>query len=238
MGTSRHNTDSAPLSDLDAPRTWTIVVAAGTGSRFGGAVPKQFVEIDGRRIVDWSIATAASVADGVVVVLPAGFTALPPSGPGCVVAVEGGDSRSDSVRRGLAAVPTDAAVVLVHDAARPLASAELFERVIAAVKTGADAVVPTVPVIDTLRTVDGDAVDRDQLVAVQTPQGFRTSVLRAAHEGDPTATDDATLVVAIGGNVVTVPGERWNIKVTDPRDDLVAEALLANDAADHRAEHP
>ena len=208
--------------------TWTIIVAAGSGSRFGGAVPKQFIEVAGRRIVDWSVRVAASVSDGVVVVLPP--TGDSPDLASCETAeirtVPGGNSRSASVRAGLAAVPDDAAVVLVHDAARPLASREVFERVIAAVVDGADGVIPVVPVVDTLRHVDGEPVDRSQLVAVQTPQGFRREALERAHSGDEVATDDANLVTAAGGQVVTVPGDRWNLKVTDPTDDLVAAVLL------------
>lgn len=207
---------------------WAIIVAAGTGSRFGGSVPKQFIEVAGRRIVDWSVAVAASVSDGVVVVLPPGGDH--PELASCVDAeirtVPGGSSRSASVRAGLAAVPDDAAVVLVHDAARPLASRDVFERVIAAVVEGADGVIPVVPVVDTLRHVDGEPVDRSQLVAVQTPQGFRREALERAHSGDEVATDDANLVTAAGGQVVTVPGDRWNLKVTDPTDDLVATVFL------------
>ncbi len=207
---------------------WTIIVAAGSGSRFGGAVPKQFVTVAGRRIVDWSVAVAAAVSDGVVVVLP-------PSGdyPDLAVCeaaelrtVPGGNSRSASVRAGLASVPDDVAIVLVHDAARPLATRDVFARVIAAVVDGADASIPVVPVVDTLRHVDGRPRDRSDLVAVQTPQGFRRAVLERAHADAEVSTDDANLVTALGGQVVTVPGDRWNLKVTDPTDDLVAAALL------------
>lgn len=208
--------------------TWTIIVAAGSGSRFGGAVPKQFVEVAGRRIVDWSVRVAASVSAGVVVVLPSSgeHPELAPCNDAEIRTVPGGNSRSASVRAGLAAVPDDAAIVLVHDAARPLASAEVFERVIAAVADGADGVIPVVPVVDTLRHVDGNPVDRSELVAVQTPQGFRRDALVQAHAGDEVSTDDANLVTAAGGRVVTVPGDRWNLKVTDPTDDIVAAVLL------------
>ena len=132
--------------------------------------------------------------------------------------VGGGDTRSASVRAGLAAVPDDADIVLVHDAARPLASARLWERVLAAVQAGNDAVVPAVPVVDTLREVDGTTVDRTAYVAVQTPQGFRAAVLRRAHEGAPEGTDDASLVEAIGGKVLVVDGEPENRKITTAAD--------------------
>ena len=137
----------------------------------------------------------------------------------------GGDTRADSVRRGLAAVPVEADLVLVHDAARPLATPEVFAAVIAAVvEEGVDAAVPGVPVRDTIKEVD-DAdnvtatLDRAALVAVQTPQGFRADVLRRAHEqGMSDATDDAVLVEALGGRVRVVPGDPDNLKITTTDD--------------------
>ena len=152
----------------------------------------------------------------------------------CVVAVPGGASRSESVRRGLEAVPADASVILVHDAARPVATADLFERVAAAVRDGADGVIPVVPVVDSLRSVDGAPVDRSGLVVVQTPQGFTVEALRQAHAGGHDASDDATLVTANGGRVVTVPGERWNLKVTDPADEAVVATLLSTNRPEDR----
>jgi len=145
--------------------------------------------------------------------------------------VVGGATRSASVASGLDAVPADAAVVLVHDAARPLASAGLYRRVIEAVRSGADAVVPAVAVVDTIRSLGGGTVDRDRLRAVQTPQGFRAGTLRAAHRAGGDATDDATLVEAVGGSVELVDGERTNLKITEPSDLDVAEALLRRAAA-------
>ncbi len=139
--------------------------------------------------------------------------------------VAGGATRSASVRAGLAVVPDVANVVLVHDGARPLASRDLFARVVAAVEAGADAVVPGVPVNDSLRRVDG-AVDREGMMAVQTPQGFPAATLRAAHAGGADASDDATLVEAYGGSVVVVDGEADNLKVTRPVDLLVARQVL------------
>ena len=135
----------------------------------------------------------------------------------------GGERRSDSVRCGLDAVPDDCDIVVVHDGARPLASAELFESVIEAVLAGADAAIPGVPVTDTIKQIDDEGcvigtLDRDDLVAVQTPQAFRAAVLRRAHEGGPDATDDAALVEAVGGIVVVVPGEPANLKITTRHD--------------------
>jgi 2-C-methyl-D-erythritol 4-phosphate cytidylyltransferase len=202
---------------------WAIVVAAGTGIRYGGA--KQFEPLLGRRVVDWSVAAAEACCDGVVVVLPPDRQQ-----PGSRV---GGATRSASVRAGLAAVPEGAAIIVVHDAARPLASPLLFERVITAVREGADAAVPVVPVTDTVKRVLGDrvieTVERSTLVAVQTPQAFRAPALRSAHASQPDATDDAGLVEARGGTVVTVPGDRRNIKLTSPDDLIVAQALLATE---------
>jgi 2-C-methyl-D-erythritol 4-phosphate cytidylyltransferase len=168
-----------------------------------------------------------AICDEVVVVLPAGVSW---DGEPVAAAVAGGETRSDSVRAGLRAIPEDAHVVVVHDAARPLATRALFDAVIAAVQAGADAAVPGVPVTDTLKRVEGervvDTVDRGQLVAVQTPQAFRASALRAAHASGDDATDDAALMEAAGGTVVVVAGEPRNLKITTPDDLLVAVALL------------
>lgn len=223
---------------------WAIVVAAGSGSRFGGPQPKQYELLRDERVVDRSLATVRAVADHVVVVLAPGEEAeglaLVESGA-ADVAVTGGAARADSVRAGLAVVDADAAVVVVHDAARPLASASLHEAVVRAVHDGADAVIPGVPVTDTIKRI-GSApagsgavegldvvvatVDRTDLVAVQTPQAFRADVLRRAHASGAVATDDAGLVEAIGATVVVVSGETTNIKITGPHDLVVAVALL------------
>jgi 2-C-methyl-D-erythritol 4-phosphate cytidylyltransferase len=205
---------------------WVIVVAAGSGSRFGR--PKQYEELAGRPVLDWSVAAARATAggpgDGVVVVVPPERAAEPASGADTVVG--GGATRSSSVRAGLAAVPGDADVIVVHDGARPLAGAELFARVVGAVRDGADAAIPTVDVTDTIRHRSGGAVDRNGLVAVQTPQAFRASALRRAHAAEPEATDDASLVEAAGGKVVVVDGSPANLKITRPVDLAIAEALL------------
>ncbi len=135
------------------------------------------------------------------------------------------------MRAGLAALPAGADLVVVHDAARPLATKALFAAVVAAVRDGADAAVPGVAVADTVKRVAGDrvveTVPRDALVAVQTPQAFRADILRAAHTAGADATDDAALVEATGSTVVVVPGEPANLKVTTRSDLAVAAALLA-----------
>ena len=211
---------------------WAVVVAAGGGSRFGAR--KQFASLGGRPVVAWSVVSARSVADGVVLVLPEGDPAVGTEGDGlhgADVAVAGGATRAASVRAGLAAVPADAEVVVVHDAVRPLASPALFRAVVDAVRSGAEAVVPGVPVVDTLKQVSGDAVvatvGRDDLVAVQTPQAFRAELLRRAHEGEPDATDDAGLVESQGATVRVVPGDPRNLKVTTPADLEIAQALAS-----------
>jgi 2-C-methyl-D-erythritol 4-phosphate cytidylyltransferase len=205
---------------------WTIVVAAGRGDRFG--TDKQSADVCGRSVLEHSV-SAAGGSDGIViVVVAAAVTGVAEcfAGVEAVTAVvPGGATRSASVRAGLASVPDDASVVLVHDGARPLASRRLFEVVVAAVENGADAVVPGVPVSDSLRRA-GSAVDREGMFAVQTPQGFPAATLREAHAGGDDASDDATLVEAIGGRVVVVEGEPDNIKITRPVDLLVARELL------------
>ncbi len=204
---------------------WTIVVAAGSGARFGG--PKQLAALGPTRVVDHAIAAAQVVSEGVVVVVPPGADwSLTRA-----VAVPGGATRSASVRAGLARVPADADLVLVHDAARPLAAVDVFERVIEAVRAGADAAVPGLAVADTVKQVrDGVVVatlPRDELVTVQTPQAFRATVLRAAHATEPEGTDDAAVVEAAGGTVVVVPGATDNFKITTPEDLERATAVLA-----------
>lgn len=210
---------------MNTPRkdVWTIVVAGGSGARFGGL--KQFAELSGRRMVDWAVDAAAGVSSGVVVVVPRAAADDPgfehPTAATTVVA--GGDTRSQSVRCGLAAVPADARVICVHDAARPFATTTLFETVIAAVDSGVDAAIPGVDVADTIKVVDerGHVVstpDRATLRAVQTPQAFRAEALRSAHATGAEATDDAAVVEANGGIVVVVRGEVDNRKVTGPSD--------------------
>jgi 2-C-methyl-D-erythritol 4-phosphate cytidylyltransferase len=207
----------------DPTRTvWVVIVAAGSGARFGGA--KQYAPLAGRRVIDWSLEVARSVADGVVLVVAADAAAA--DEPAADVVVTGGSTRSESVRAGLAAVPVDSSVVVVHDGARPLATHALFRSVVDAVLSGADAVVPAVAVVDTITDVRGDLVDRDTLRAVQTPQGFDGSILRRVHASRPEATDDASLVAASGGRLRQVQGERWNLKITEADDLVVAEALL------------
>lgn len=200
---------------------WAIVVAGGSGVRFGER--KQYSPLGVARVLDWSLRAAAAHADGIVLVVPADVAG--DAEPEADLVVPGGESRSASVRAGLAAVPVDTDVIVVHDAARPVAVPEVWNRVLAAVAAGADAAVPGVPVGDTLREVGGGTVDRSRFVAVQTPQAFRAAALRAAHDGEPDGTDDASLVEAAGGRVVVVDGDPANIKITTPVDLALAELL-------------
>lgn len=202
---------------------WCIVVAGGSGARFGR--PKQYTDLDGRRVIDRSVAVAAEACGGVVVVVPEADVEQERLNMPGVVVVAGGASRSASVRNGLAAVPVDARIVLVHDAARPLAGTDLYQRVIDAVDGGSVGVVPVLAPVDTLRRIDGGTVDRASLRIVQTPQGFRPDVLRAAHGGLAEGTDDASLVEALGHEIDLVEGERSNLKITEPVDLEIARVL-------------
>ncbi len=209
-------------------QVWAIVVAGGSGRRFGQM--KQFALLDGRPVLEWAVEACRPSATGVVLVVPGSMIGTLSCGADAVV--EGGATRSDSVRAGLAAVPASAEVIVVHDAARPLASPQLFRIVIAAVTDGgADGAIPGLPVGDTIKVLDDEhrvtaTLDRSTLSAVQTPQAFRADVLRRAHAAGAGATDDAALVEALGGTVQVVPGDRRNLKLTTPEDLRAAELLL------------
>lgn len=216
---------------------WAVVVAGGSGTRYGR--PKQFDRVGGRAVMEWSVDAARSVADGVVLVLPRQSSE---SGPeeagsrfGADVVAPGGPTRSASVRSGLGAVPPDAGIVVVHDAARPLASAALFAAVVdPLLEPGSTVagVICAVSVTDTLKRLSNDGstvagtIDRSALVAVQTPQAFVAETLRRAHRNGDDATDDAALVEAIGGTVRVVPGDSRNLKLTTPADLAYIEHLL------------
>ena len=209
-------------------QVWSVVVAGGSGQRFGTL--KQFSLLAERPVVEWSVAACRGSSSGVVLVLPRGAVGLMAFGADAVV--EGGGTRTESVCRGVAAVPPTAEVIVVHDAARPLASEDLFRAVITAVTAGgAGGAIPGVPVSDTIKVVDGSGcvtatLDRDTLVAVQTPQAFDADLLRRAHAGGTQATDDAALVEALGATVRVVPGDPRNLKITTPADLELAEHLL------------
>jgi 2-C-methyl-D-erythritol 4-phosphate cytidylyltransferase len=206
--------------------SWAVVVAGGTGSRFGG--PKQFADLGGRPLASWSLDVARQACDGVVLVVPADASG---GSWDADAVVAGGSTRSQSVRAGLAAIPARAGVIAVHDAARPLARLALWRAVLEAVQAGADGAIPAAPVTDTVKEVGANGqlvtLDRTRLVAVQTPQAFRAAILRQAHLSGADASDDAALVEAVGGRVVLVAGAADNLKVTNPSDLVVITALAA-----------
>lgn len=216
-----------------------VIPAGGAGLRMGeGDRRKQYVELAGESVLLRSLRPFLDHPDvaWVVVALPPEDVASPPLAlPEGVIAVTGGAERSDSVRNALEAVPEEAEAVLVHDAARPLLSRAVLDRVLRAVAGGTGAIA-AVPVADTLKRVGEGGVievtvDRAGLWRAQTPQGFPRAVIvdayrRAAAEG-VTATDDAALVERYGGRVVVVEGDVRNLKITRPEDLERAEALLA-----------
>jgi 2-C-methyl-D-erythritol 4-phosphate cytidylyltransferase len=215
-----------------------LIVAAGRGERLGSGRPKAFVTLGGKPMLEWSVEALQSVAaiERIVVALPADSLGEAPPG---TIAVAGGAVRSASVREALRAVESGDPVV-VHDAARPLAPARLFERALAQLeRSGADAVVAAAPVSDTIKEVhtsDGRTVartlERSRLWAVQTPQVFRRAslervLLGAGEETLAAATDDAWLVEQMGGVVEIAESSPANLKITTPTDLTLAELLLA-----------
>jgi 2-C-methyl-D-erythritol 4-phosphate cytidylyltransferase/2-C-methyl-D-erythritol 2,4-cyclodiphosphate synthase len=200
-----------------------IIAAAGSGERFGASIPKALIQLGDRTLLEHSISALSSVADQIVVTAPAGYEdqirALVGSD---ITVVTGGATRSESVRLGLASI-TSADFVLVHDAARALASRELAARVVASLKTGEVAVIPSLPEVDTVKVINAQGYvtstpDRTSLRRVQTPQGFAYSVLKGAHQNSADATDDAVLVADAGHKVRVIDGEERALKITTPSD--------------------
>ena len=217
---------------------WAVLVAAGRGERLGGDRPKAFARLAGRPLLAESLERLerSEWVEAIVVVASEGWEepAILLSeelGAGKVhAAVTGGETRADSVRAGVAEVPDEVAVVLVHDAARPLLGEDVIERVVGALGDGWDGAVPALPVADTVKRVDGDQVvetlERSELVAVQTPQAFLAEVLRRAVSGGGEASDCAALVEAAGGRVRWVEGDPRLLKVTTGQDlELVSSWL-------------
>lgn len=203
-----------------------VVAAAGLGTRLGAGMPKALVRLDDRTLVQLACdraEAAAGVASIVVVAPPTHLPHFRELLSESVTVVAGGVDRTDSVAAGLAALPADVEVVLVHDAARALAPTALFDAVTAAVVGGVDAVVPGLPVTDTIKAVDvaGHVTatpDRATLRAIQTPQGFRRMALEAAHVDKTHTTDDAGLLERAGGKVVVIDGDVLALKITVPVD--------------------
>lgn len=225
-------------------RTAAIIVAGGSGERFGRAAGKQLLGVAGRPLVSWSLSAfdAAPEIDEIIVVCPPALSeefvrdAVEPLGLRSEVSFAcSGSSRQESVAAGLRALPPDVDVVAVHDGARPLIDPQLVTRLIAALRESeVDGVVVGYPSVDTLKSVRGDRVvetpDRGTLWAIQTPQVFRRSALEHAHEAAKRAgfigTDDASLVERDGGTVTVLEGPRSNIKLTVPEDLVFIEAAL------------
>jgi 2-C-methyl-D-erythritol 4-phosphate cytidylyltransferase len=210
-----------------------ILVAAGSGQRLGADLPKAFCTVRGRTLLEYAYERFAGhpLIRDVIIVAPPGRIGDAAALTGSIV-VAGGATRQASVAAGLAALGADADAVLVHDVARAFAPSAVIDRVVAALRDGADAVIPARPVTDTIKRVDAGGsvvgtVDRSTLVAVQTPQGFRRDVLEAAHAATPddAATDDAGLVEAYGGSVVIVDGADEAFKITHPWDLVLAEVV-------------
>ena len=217
------------------PTVAAILVAAGDGVRLGGAVPKAFTVVRGRTLLEHALVPfrACNAVRDVIVVAPGLYVAHAAALLSDeVTTIAGGPTRQASVSFGLAAVATDVDTVLVHDVARPFVPVEVVDRVLAALAEGADAVIPTRPVTDTIKQVDEDGavvatLDRSELRVVQTPQGFRRAVLEAAHAAGfgRNFTDDAALVEAHGGQVTVVDGADEAFKITRPWDLALAEAV-------------
>ncbi len=207
---------------------WAVLVAAGRGERLGADRPKAFVRLGELPLLAEPLRRLdqSEWVDAVVVVAPpeweepAILLAEEIGASKVTACVTGGEARADSVRVGVAEVPEDAAVILVHDAARPILPDDVIGRLIEALAEGFDGAVPALPLADTVKRVDGELVvatlDRSQLVAVQTPQAFVAPVLRAAVGGR--GTDCASLVEQAGGRIRIVPGDERLLKVTTPAD--------------------
>jgi 2-C-methyl-D-erythritol 4-phosphate cytidylyltransferase len=230
----------SPGGSGGAGATWALIVAAGAGERLGIDRPKAFATLGGRPLLAESLhrLDVCPWIDAIVVAAPQGWEepaillAEELAASKVVSSVTGGGTRADSVRAALSEVPEDAAVVLVHDAARPLLDDEVVERVLAPLGEGFDGAVPALPIADTVKRVDGrvvvETVDRAALVGAQTPQAFLADTLRRAYSGDLAgATDCSSLVERVGGRVAIVDGDPRLLKVTTKADLALVESWLA-----------
>ena len=236
---------TSPSTTKTKPRVIALIAAAGQGTRLGAEVPKAYVELRGRTLLERSVRAllASDVVDEVIVLVSPDMEPeaariigrIDTAGAAPIRLVHGGSERADSVWAGLQAIPDDDAVVLIHDAARALTPPAMVRGVAKRVLEGAPAAVPVVPVADTIKEVAADAVvstpDRSRLRAVQTPQAFRLPALRQANldywaeQPEFTATDDASLMEWHGERVATVPGDTLAFKITTPIDLTLAHAL-------------
>ena len=224
----------------DAVAVWAVVVAGGSGERLGAEHPKAFVAFGEDPLIASSVAALDDhpAIDGIVLVVPEGweeratFMADDIGAGKASIAVAGGATRSDSVAAGVAEVPADAAIILVHDAARPLVPADLIDRVLGGFADGADGVIPVLPIDDTVKRIDAagrvvETLDRAELRAVQTPQAFLADGFRRAVAAPDRAsgTDCASLVERAGGTIATVAGDPRTLKITTRVDLERAEEL-------------
>ena len=215
--------------------TVAVIPAAGAGKRLAAGVPKAFFHLGGVTLVERAVAgiQESGVVDRIVIAVPPDRTDQAKLILGAdTMVIAGGASRVDSVRLALAAIG-ESEFVLVHDAARPLTPPSLIRRVVEALRAGNSAVIPALPVPDTIKAVDANGVvlgtpERAGLRAAQTPQGFATELLVRAYRQAPTAdfTDDASVVEQIGGQVQVVDGDPLAFKITNPLDLMLAEAIV------------
>ncbi len=209
-----------------------IIAAAGSGERFGAPIPKALIHLGDKTLLARAVANLAPVVDQIIVTAPAGYeSAIQEIVGDEVTVITGGSTRSESVRLGLAEVNSAAEFVLVHDAARALASTALAQSVIDALRAGDVAVIPALPEVDTVKIIDDagyvlSTPERSSLRKVQTPQGFSYSVLKAAHSIPQDATDDAVLVADAGHKVRIIAGEESALKITTPSDLATAMTFI------------
>jgi len=209
-----------------------IIAAAGSGERFGASLPKALISLGNRTLIEHAVAALAPIASEIVICAPAGYEKQIQELVGDdITVVVGGTTRSDSVRAGIAALSGKSKYVLVHDAARALATTELAQRVLTSLEKGEVAVIPGLELIDTVKSVDSQGhvtstPDRTTMRRVQTPQGFDLDTLKKAHASGADATDDGALVEAIGHKVLIINGEERALKITTPTDLATAISLL------------
>ena len=211
-----------------------IIAAAGSGERFGATLPKALITLGNRTLIEHAVAALAPIASEIVICAPAGYEKQIQELVGAdITVVTGGTTRSDSVRAGISALTGKNKYVLVHDAARALASTQLAKNVLAALEKGEVAVIPGLELIDTVKSVDASGhvtstPDRASLRRVQTPQGFDLEILKKAHSSGANATDDGALVEAIGHKVLIINGEDRALKITTPADLATALSTLGD----------
>jgi 2-C-methyl-D-erythritol 4-phosphate cytidylyltransferase/2-C-methyl-D-erythritol 2,4-cyclodiphosphate synthase len=209
-----------------------IIAAAGSGERFGAPIPKALIHLGDKTLLEHAIANLAPVVDQIVVTAPAGYEEQIKALVGEeITVVTGGATRSQSVSIGLAEINQASDFVLVHDAARALASTTMASRVIQSLRAGEVGVIPGVAEVNTLKVVDKDGYvidspERSALRHVQTPQGFAYSVLKQAHSDSPDVTDDAVLVANAGHKILVIEGEEQALKITNPSDLAIAATFL------------